>query len=84
LIGWKLVQEYHVSGNTVVEDASYLYSLTGLVKNLKTNNYCYQDARGSTSHLATATTCRSLAMPSTKARAPTLRPVSESSQRERP
>jgi RHS repeat-associated protein len=50
--GWDLVQEYHMSGNTVVEDASYLYGPTGLVKNLKTNNYYYQDGNGSTSHLA--------------------------------
>jgi RHS repeat-associated protein len=50
--GWDLVQEYHMSGNTVVEDASYLYGVTGLVKNLKTNNYYYQDGSGSTSHLA--------------------------------
>jgi RHS repeat-associated protein len=53
--GWDLVQEYHMSGNTVVEDASYLYGVTGLVKNLKTNNYYYQDGSGSTSHLANST-----------------------------
>jgi RHS repeat-associated protein len=50
--GWDLVQEYHMSGVTAVEDASYLYGPTGLVKNLKTNNYYYQDGSGSTSHLA--------------------------------
>ena len=50
--GWNLAQEYHMSGNNVVEDASYLYGVTGLVKNLKTNNYYYQDGSGSTSHLA--------------------------------
>ena len=50
--GWNLVQEYHMSGGTAVEDASYLYGPTGLVKNLKTNNYYYQDGSGSTSHLA--------------------------------
>jgi RHS repeat-associated protein len=51
--GWNLVQEYHMSGNNVVvEDASYLSGVTGLVKNLKTNNYYYQDGSGSTSHLA--------------------------------
>jgi RHS repeat-associated protein len=50
--GWDLVQEYHMSGNNAVEDASYLYGATGLVKNLLTNNYYYQDGSGSTSHLA--------------------------------
>jgi RHS repeat-associated protein len=50
--GWDLVSEYHKSGNTAVEDASYLYGPSGLVKNLKTNRYHYQDASGSTSHLA--------------------------------
>jgi RHS repeat-associated protein len=50
--GWDLVQEYHMSGSNAVEDASYLYGPTGLVKNLKTNNYYYQDGSGSTSHLA--------------------------------
>jgi len=50
--GWELVQEYHMSGGNAVEDASYLYGVTGLVKNLKTNNYYYQDGSGSTSHLA--------------------------------
>ncbi len=47
--GWELVQEYHMSGGNAVEDASYLH---GPVKNLKTNNYYYQDGSGGTSHLA--------------------------------
>jgi RHS repeat-associated protein len=47
--GWNLVQEYHGNGTV---DASYLYGPTGLVKNLLTNNYYYQDGSGSTSHLA--------------------------------
>jgi RHS repeat-associated protein len=47
--GWNLVQEYR-TGPTVT--ASYLYGATGLVKNLLTNNYYYQDGSGSTSHLA--------------------------------
>jgi len=50
--GWDLVSEYHMKAGTVVEDASYLHGPTGLVKNLKTNNYYYQDASGSTSNLA--------------------------------
>ena len=50
--GWNLVEDYHMSGGNAVEDASYLYGVTGLVKNLKANNYYYQDASGSTSHLA--------------------------------
>jgi RHS repeat-associated protein len=49
--GWDLVQEYK-TGPTVT--ASYLYGATGLVKNLLTNNYYYQDGSGSTSHLATS------------------------------
>jgi len=53
--GWDLVQEYHVSSGNAVEDASYLYGPTGLVKNLTTNRYYYQDASGSTSHLADST-----------------------------
>jgi len=47
--GWNLVQEYHGQG---LVDASYLYGATGLVKNLTTNRYYYQDGSGSTSHLA--------------------------------
>jgi RHS repeat-associated protein len=47
--GWDLVQEYHGQGTV---DASYLYGATGLVKNLTTNRYYYQDGSGSTSHLA--------------------------------
>ena len=50
--GWNLVQDYHMSGNNAVEDASYLYGPTGLVKELHNNRYYYQDGSGSTSHLA--------------------------------
>jgi RHS repeat-associated protein len=52
--GWDLVQEYHMSGNSAVEDASYLYGPTGLVKELRNNRYYYQDGSGSTSHLASS------------------------------
>jgi RHS repeat-associated protein len=47
--GWDLVQEYQGGGAVT---ANYLYGATGLVKNLVTNNYYYQDGSGSTSHLA--------------------------------
>ncbi len=43
--GWDLVEDYHGNG---VADATYLYGPTGLVKNLRTNNYYYQDGSGST------------------------------------
>jgi RHS repeat-associated protein len=52
--GWNLIQDYHMSVNNVVEDASYLYGPTGLVKDLRNNRYYYQDASGSTSHLASS------------------------------
>jgi RHS repeat-associated protein len=47
--GWDLVQEYQGAGTVV---AAYLHGASGLVKNLVTNNYYYQDGSGSTSHLA--------------------------------
>jgi RHS repeat-associated protein len=47
--GWDLIEEYQ-SGNNVT--GQYLYGTGGLIKNLTTNNYYYQDASGSTSHLA--------------------------------
>ena len=50
--GWDLVEEYHGNG---VADARYLYGPTGLVKNLTSGNYYYQDGSGSTSHLADST-----------------------------
>jgi RHS repeat-associated protein len=50
--GWDLVQEYRGAGTVV---ANYLHGATGLVKNLTTNNYYYQDGSGSTSHLASST-----------------------------
>jgi RHS repeat-associated protein len=49
--GWDLVQEYQGAGTVT---AAYLYGVTGLVKNLVTNNYYYQDGSGSTSSLATS------------------------------
>jgi RHS repeat-associated protein len=49
--GWDLVEEYHGNG---VADARYLYGPTGLVKNLTSGNYYYQDGSGSTSHLASS------------------------------
>ena len=47
--GWDLVEEYQGAGTVV---AAYLHGASGLVKNLVTNNYYYQDGSGSTSHLA--------------------------------
>jgi RHS repeat-associated protein len=46
--GWALIEEYQSGGMT----AAYLHGATGLVKDLTTNNYYYQDGSGSTSHLA--------------------------------
>jgi RHS repeat-associated protein len=51
--GWDLLGEY-ASGSTAAYWA-YLYGAGGLVKNVKTNNYYYQDASGSTTHLASNT-----------------------------
>lgn len=48
--GWELIGEY-ASGATSASTA-YLSGAGGLVKNLTTNRYYYQDASGSTSHLA--------------------------------
>ena len=48
--GWTLIGEY-ASGATTPSTA-YLSGAGGLVKNLTTNGYYYQDASGSTSHLA--------------------------------
>ncbi len=53
--GWDLVEDYHKSGSNAVVDASYVYGATGLVKNLTSGNYYYQDGSGSTSHLADST-----------------------------
>lgn len=47
--GWDLVQEYQTGGAVT---ANYLHGASGLVKNLTTSNYYYQDGSGSTSHLA--------------------------------
>jgi RHS repeat-associated protein len=48
--GWELIGEY-AAGATVPTNA-YVSGAGGMVKNLVTNNYYYQDASGSTSHLA--------------------------------
>jgi YD repeat-containing protein len=48
--GWGLLGEYK-TGTTGAYWA-YLYGASGVVKNLITNNYYYQDASGSTSHAA--------------------------------
>jgi YD repeat-containing protein len=42
--GWNLVQEYHMSGNNAVVDASYLYGPTGLVKELLSNRITIRTA----------------------------------------
>src|SRR6266487_2832321 len=47
--GWDLIEEYQSSGALT---AQYLYGAGGLVKNLVSGNYYYQDGSGSTSHLA--------------------------------
>jgi RHS repeat-associated protein len=51
--GWDLVEEYQMPGPAV--QARYLHGPTGPVKNLTSGNYYYQDASGSTSHLADGT-----------------------------
>lgn len=48
--GWDLIGEYAPGSNTPTN--AYLSGSNGLVKNLVTNKYYYQDALGSTSHLA--------------------------------
>ncbi|MBV9007547.1 MAG: RHS repeat protein [Verrucomicrobia bacterium] len=48
--GWDLLGEY-LKGSANAYWA-YLYGAGGIVKNLVTNNYYYQDASGSTTHLA--------------------------------
>ena len=50
--GWNLTEEYQAGGTVT---AAYLHGTGGLVKNLITNNYYYQDGSGSTSHLADST-----------------------------
>ena len=51
--GWGLVEDYHKSVNNAVVDASYVYGSTGLIRDMESpNHYYYQDASGSTSHLA--------------------------------
>jgi RHS repeat-associated protein len=51
--GWNLIAEYN-SGSTSPSKA-YLTGASGLVKELVANRYYYQDANGSTSHLASNT-----------------------------
>jgi RHS repeat-associated protein len=50
--GWELIGEY-APGSTTPTNA-YLSNENGMIKNLTTNQYYYQDALGSTSHLADA------------------------------
>jgi RHS repeat-associated protein len=51
--GWDLIGEYAAGAATPT--TAYVSGAGGLVKNLVTNNYYYQDASGSTSHLADST-----------------------------
>jgi RHS repeat-associated protein len=46
--GWNLIEEYQ-RGNNVT--AQYLYGPGGLIKNLTSGNYYFQDGSGNTSHL---------------------------------
>jgi RHS repeat-associated protein len=48
--GWELIGEYAAGANT--PSAAYVSGASGLVKSLTANRYYYQDASGSTSHLA--------------------------------
>jgi hypothetical protein len=48
--GWDLIAEYAPAATT--PSAAYLNGTGGIVKNLVSNKYYYQDASGSTSHLA--------------------------------
>jgi RHS repeat-associated protein len=47
--GWNLIAEYQDNNQL---SGAYLSGATGLIKNLLSSNYYYQDASGSTSHLA--------------------------------
>lgn len=49
--GWNLIEEIQSGGVT----AAYLSGATGMIKNLVSSNYYYQDGSGSTSHLASST-----------------------------
>jgi RHS repeat-associated protein len=51
--GWNLIGEYAAGATT--PSAAYLAGAGGLVKNLITNRYYYQDASGSSSHLTDST-----------------------------
>jgi RHS repeat-associated protein len=51
--GWNLIGEYANSATT--PSVGYIYGASGLVKNVIGGNYYYQDASGSTSHLADST-----------------------------
>jgi RHS repeat-associated protein len=48
--GWELIGEY--APGSLTPSNAYLSSTNGMVKNLATNQYYYQDALGSTTHLA--------------------------------
>lgn len=50
--GWNLLGEYKTGVNNAT--FAYLYGTGGIVKNVVTNYYYYQDAMGSTSHVATS------------------------------
>jgi len=56
--GWDLIQEYQAANNGAAT-AAYLYGATGLIVDSHVENsgfnYYYQDASGSTSHVADAT-----------------------------
>lgn len=51
--GWNLIGEYAPGATTA--SSLYLYGAGGLVKNLSSNQYYYQDGSGSTSHVANST-----------------------------
>jgi RHS repeat-associated protein len=51
--GWDLIAEYAPGGTS--SSTAYLSGPGGLVKSLTSNRYYYQDASGSTSHLASST-----------------------------
>jgi RHS repeat-associated protein len=51
--GWDLMQEYQGNqGSTIT--GTYVHGASGLVKEMRSNNYYYQDGSGSTSHLASS------------------------------
>jgi len=48
--GWDLLGEYRTGTSNAI--FAYLYGTSGIVKNVATNYYYYQDGSGSTSHIA--------------------------------